>query len=408
LDMLDEIPTGWELKPLSALADYINGRAFKPEQWSDKGLPIIRIAQINNPFSAYNCYEGDDIDSRNFVTAGDLLFSWSATLTALIWRDYDAILNQHIFKVVPYEYVSKEFLAFCLLRSIEELKKGAHGTTMQHIKKRELDFHKVAVPPLVEQDRIAEILTSVDDSIRATEAVIAQAERVKRGLMEDLLTGGLGSEAIARGEVPEGWEVRTIDDWSIDIIDGDRGKEYPKFNDFSDSGYCLFLNAKNVTKNGWSFSENSFIDESRHQKLRKGMLERGDIVITTRGTIGNVAWYDASVPNDVCRINSGMAIFRNSTSQILTSYLEAQLKAVPIQKQIEMLTYGSAQPALTIKTLKSLKLPVPAKAEQQRIVAVLEDITGAINANQAVMQSIQIIKRGLMDDLLTGRVRTVL
>lgn len=228
--MLGEVPEGWVASPLSQLASFTNGRAFKPEDWSETGLPIIRIAQINDPQAAYNCYLGADVDPRHLVAAGDLLFSWSATLTAIIWRHYNAILNQHIFKVVPSNGVSKTFLLYRILHSIEELKKGAHGTTMQHIKKGELDRHIVALPPLPEQQRIAEILSSVDESIRATEAVIAQAERVKRGLMEDLLTGGLGSAAIANGEVPAGWMVRQIGDFSE--VKG--GKRMPKGAPFSD------------------------------------------------------------------------------------------------------------------------------------------------------------------------------
>ena len=95
-----------------------------------------------------------------------------------------------------------------------------------------------------------------------------------------------------------------------DIIDGDRGKNYPKQNEFFPEGYCLFLNAGNVTPNGFSFEENSFITQEKDDLLRKGKLQRGDIVYTTRGTVGNAALYSESVPFENRRINSGMVILR--------------------------------------------------------------------------------------------------
>ena len=94
--------------------------------------------------------------------------------------------------------------------------------------------------------------------------------------------------------VPNGWEIKTLDAAKIVVTDGDRGKEYPKSSDFSEDGYCLFLSAKNVTKRGFSFSEKQFISKDKHEKLRKGLVNRGDIVLTTRGTVGQFSFYDES------------------------------------------------------------------------------------------------------------------
>lgn len=94
------------------------------------------------------------------------------------------------------------------------------------------------------------------------------------------------------------------------IIDGDRGKNYPKQDEFSDTGYCLFLNAKNVTATGFSFENRMFITKEKDDALHNGKLERGDVVLTTRGTLGNLAFYDDSVPFENVRINSGMVILR--------------------------------------------------------------------------------------------------
>ena len=103
-----------------------------------------------------------------------------------------------------------------------------------------------------------------------------------------------------------------------EIIDGDRGKNYPQQHEFFDSGYCLFLNTGNVTATGFSFQSNQFITQAKCDILRKGKLQRGDIVYTTRGTVGNAAFYNDCVPYEHIRINSGMS----SSGRIKTLYAQ--------------------------------------------------------------------------------------
>ena len=102
-----------------------------------------------------------------------------------------------------------------------------------------------------------------------------------------------------------------LEEASIQLIDGDRGRNYPSQSHFlNNNGFCLFLSAKNVTNNGFEFLDLVFIDKNRDALLRAGKLQRGDIVLTTRGTIGNIALYNDEVPFEHVRINSGMIILR--------------------------------------------------------------------------------------------------
>jgi type I restriction enzyme, S subunit len=106
------------------------------------------------------------------------------------------------------------------------------------------------------------------------------------------------------------WPISTLRDAPLEIIDGDRGANYPHRDEFSPSGHCLFLNAGNVTRSGFSFEDCTFIAKEKDEVLRKGKLVRNDVVLTTRGAIGNVAFFNSSVPYDNIRINSGMVILR--------------------------------------------------------------------------------------------------
>lgn len=106
------------------------------------------------------------------------------------------------------------------------------------------------------------------------------------------------------------WPLVKFADAPLDIIDGDRGKNYPKQNEFHHEGFCLFLNTGNVTSNGFDFNSCQFITEDKDNVLRKGKLARNDIVMTTRGTIGNVAYFHNGVEFEHIRLNSGMVILR--------------------------------------------------------------------------------------------------
>ena len=167
-----------------------------------------------------------------------------------------------------------------------------------------------------------------------------------------------------------------------EIIDGDRGKNYPKQNEFHDTGYCLFLNTGNVTSNGFSFLENQFISEDKDKQLRKGKLQRGDIVYTTRGTVGNAAFYSDTVPYDNIRINSGMVILRCNNSIVDTRFLYQILKSSYYRPYFKKYCTGSAQPQLPIKNMSTIEIEIPAIDNQYRIADILSAYDNLIENNQ--------------------------
>jgi len=158
-------------------------------------------------------------------------------------------------------------------------------------------------------------------------------------------------------EIPIEWNVGNLSDIA-NLIDGDRGKNYPSKEDMSSNGYCLFLNTGNVTKTGFLFEDISFIDAGRDSLLRKGKLDRNDVVITTRGTIGNVARYSKVIPYTNLRINSGMLIVRAKES-IYTDFIFSMLKSSHMKKTIESFMSGSAQQQLPIKDIVRINIVLP-------------------------------------------------
>lgn len=184
------------------------------------------------------------------------------------------------------------------------------------------------------------------------------------------------------------WKTYKLGELPIQFIDGDRGKNYPKGDDFSKVGHCLFLNAGNVTKNGWDFSENVYISEEKDNLLRNGKLERGDIILTTRGTIGNVVLYSNDIPYKHIRINSGMVIIRNNNT-CYNPYLYQYLRSYLFLGQVQQFQSGSAQPQIPISTLKKLTISLPPLAEQKRIADILSAIDDKIEFNRRINANLE-------------------
>ena len=197
------------------------------------------------------------------------------------------------------------------------------------------------------------------------------------------------------GLVPTSWTVRKLSETSIDIIDGDRGVNYPKQGEFKKKGYCLFLSAKNVTEDGFDFSDNIFISREGDERLNKGKLQRHDIVITTRGTVGNVGKYGYDIAYDNVRINSGMVIIRNKSNEFNSNFLYWLLRSRIIKQQFNAIVSGSAQPQLPIRDLKYVNLPIPSIKEQYFIATILDSLSSKMKLTKDMNRTLESIAQTL-------------
>lgn len=184
-----------------------------------------------------------------------------------------------------------------------------------------------------------------------------------------------------RASVRGNWKSVKLGEVS-EIIDGDRGKNYPKQSEFFGDGFCLFLNTGNVTSDGFDFTEKQFITEEKDSALRKGKLRRGDIVYTTRGTVGNAAYYSEAICWDHIRINSGMVILRGDEVLVTQRYLYQLLKSSYFRPYFKRFCTGSAQPQLPIMNLKNIEILLPPIKSQKRIAEILSAYDDLIENNR--------------------------
>ena len=173
------------------------------------------------------------------------------------------------------------------------------------------------------------------------------------------------------------YNLLSLDQSDITIIDGDRGKSYPKQEDFLEQGFCLFLSTKNVREDGFDFSDCQFISKVKDDSLRKGKLQRDDIVLTTRGTLGNIGFYNQNISYNHIRINSGMVILRCGQN-IDSKFIYLFLKSNIFKNQVQSFQSGSAQPQLPIRDLKGILIPDLLLSEQKRIADVLSCLDAKI------------------------------
>ncbi len=182
-----------------------------------------------------------------------------------------------------------------------------------------------------------------------------------------------------------------------EIIDGDRGKNYPTADEFLDEGYCLFLNAKNVTASGFNFDNCMFVSKEKDEALRKGKLSRGDVVLTTRGTLGNLAFYTDEIPFENVRINSGMVILRMKQDVIDEVYFIEQFK-MQLDDIKEKIASGSAQPQLPISTMNKIQILLPDIEKQKAFSEFITQINKSKTVVQKALNESQLLFDSLMQE----------
>lgn len=291
------------------------------------------------------------------------------------------------------------------LRPIAKVGARAHGL----LNVTPDDFFELSfpLPPLPEQQKIAAILSSVDEAIQATQAVIDQTRRVKEGLLQDLLTRGLPGHTRFKqteiGEIPEEWCLACLGDLAS-FHNGDRGKNYPSSDEYAVSG-MPFINTGHIDPNGTlSLERMNYISKSKFETLAGGKIQPGDVVYCLRGaTLGKTAIVD---PLTDGAIASSLVIIRPNgfwSSKYLYYYLIGDLGRAELRKHDN----GSAQPNLAVSSVSQYLVPLPPISEQQEIIAILSSMDATIEVGQERLGQLHRVKSGLLQDLLTGKVRVI-
>ncbi|MCB9497418.1 MAG: restriction endonuclease subunit S, partial [Fibrobacteria bacterium] len=185
------MPEGWQSGKVGSLCHFTNGNGFRPEDWKESGLPIIRIQNLNGS-KDFNYYQGD-VKPSWIVNPGDLLFAWAGvkgvSFGPAIWRGERGVLNQHIFSISSSS-CDKKWLYYALVSVTSSIESNAHGfkSSLLHVHKSDITDSELAIPPLPEQKAIADTLSTWDTAIETMERLIAAKERRLTSLVHLLIT----------------------------------------------------------------------------------------------------------------------------------------------------------------------------------------------------------------------------
>ena len=397
---------GWELRSLLALADYINGYAFKPDDWGKEGLPIIRIEQLKNPDGSADYFAGQ-LPSAVVIDDGDLIFSWSASLFLRIWTHGRAALNQHLFKVIERDGVDRLFLKAFIEFYLPDLTKASHGSTMQHITRKELERFAAPFPTYQhEQSKIAEVLSTVDRAIEQTEALVAKQQRIKTGLMQDLLTRGIDEYGDLRseqthkfkdsplGRIPMEWESASL---AVFVPSA----EYGISTSLGESGYPV-LRMNNLFDGEAELSDLKFTDTPVPEHL---WLGDGDVLFNRTNSwehVGRTGIWRGQIES--ATFASYLVRLNPHPDKLLPEMLNFWLNWERIQIAMRrQATPAVQQVNINPTNLRSIPAAFPRNLDEQTAITVRLSAVGEVfNAYREHLHKLKSIKAGLMKDLLTG------
>ena len=291
-------------------------------------------------------------------------------------EDYDEGLVSNVytvFEIIDEKQLIPEYLMIWFSRPEFDryARFKSHGSVREVMDWEEMCKVELPVPDIEKQREIVKAYKTITDRIALKQKINDNLANTEQAILVETVINN-HTVPTALGDL-------------VDFIDGDRGKNYPTFDEFTSTGYCLFLNASNVTSTGFNFDNCMFVSEEKDKLMNKGHLSPYDIVLTSRGTLGNVALYDKHIKYENVRINSGMLIIRPKTKRLSPYFIYALLKSSYMKAAIERFKSGSAQPQLPIKDLQKITFEIPESdtvlvALDRQFLAVEESIS--INNNE--------------------------
>ncbi len=322
---------------------------------------------------------------------------------------YKCCIGRGLASIKSKENSFDKFIFYILLQTRNQLKSFSQGSTFNSINKDVLSNFEIPLPPLPEQRRIAEILSTVDDAIRKTDEVIEKAERLKKGLMQDLLTKGIGHTEFKEVQIgpetviiPESWQLKKLKN----ITDVRASNVNKKSKDGEEPvELCNYLDVYNneYIEMGMNFMKAT----AKEREIERFTIEKGDVIITKDSETPDDIAVPAVVTDDLENVLCGyhLTLLKPDKSKINGIFLSKVLQSSPINNEFCRLAQGLTRYGLNVPSIKNALIFVPPLDEQIKIVKILEKLDKKIQTEKRVNRKHRHLKKGLMQDLLTGKVR---
>ena len=356
------LPDGWEKVELGSLSEYINGYAFKPKDWSSKGLPIIRIQNLNGK-DEYNFYDSE-IKNKYKVFDGDILISWSASLDVYKWNGGNAVLNQHIFNTnINTDIISKEFFFHTIKYSLAEMGRNLHGMGMKHITKGKFERILVPLPPLKEQKRIVAkidtLFAKIDKAISLTEESLKQAENLLPSVLKLVFEKGK----------TDGWEEKKWDE-VLEIKNGKSQKEFL----VDDGGYPIY--GSGGLMNG---------------RVSKFLCPKNTTIVGRKGTIDKPKY----IEEDFWNVDTAFGLCSK------TGLNPRFLYYFCLTFNFRSLNKSTTLPSLTKRDLLQIRMPITTSENQMKVVKIADDVLLKSKLTQSKLEEQLVYLKQLKSSILS-------
>ena len=393
----------WKKINMKGNIDILTGYAFSSSNFNDEeGIPLIRIRDLetHNPKTLYK----GNYDDKYIISKGDILIGMDGEFNTVRWKGPKSLLNQRVAKIKSLNphIINNEFIFYRLQIELKKIESLTPATTVKHLSKKDIENLTLILPPEQEQRKIAAILSSVDEAIEKTEAIIEQTEKVKKGLMQQLLTKGIGHTKFKKteiGEIPEKWEVKKIGE----IASVEYGISESVSSNTDPSIGIPILTGANITLDGTlDLSKLVYIEKKQQERFQ---LKKGDLLFNWRSGsqhhVGKTAIFnldgDYTYASFILRIRLNEDS-HNEFYYYLLNYLKSIdyfIKNTSMQVNFK----------LNASSFKELLVVKPTLEEQIRISKIISSVDKKIQKEKNRLNQLQTIKQGLMQVLLTGKVR---
>ncbi len=410
--MSNLIPDGWAEHRQGDIADFSNGKAYKLTEWEKTGTPVIRLQNLTG--SGKNFYYSNlRLPDRQYCESGDLLYMWSATFGPHIWRGPKAIYHYHIWKVTCNETdLTKPYLYQLLGYKTAEWLNQSNGMGILHITKGGMEELKLILPPLPDQQKIAAILSSVDNVIEKTQAQIDKLKDLKTGMMQELLMRGVGVDGKPHtefkdspvGRIPKGWDVVKLSEVLTKI---DSGWSPACIEVPPQTGEWGVLKVSSVTRGEFLETQSKTLPSNLEPKVHI-KVKNGDLLLTRANGVADLVGKCVMIQSEPrSKLMMSDKILRlNPNERIYSHFLLHAFNSQEMRRQIEFSWGGSSgQKNISQTDIKNYYLALPSFDEQKVIGDSISQIDRVLSAKKNKLVKMNNTKKALMQDLLTGKVR---
>lgn len=373
---------------LGDIATYINGYAFKPEDWSDEGVRIIRIQDLSGNSYQTNRYNGPYAPKYE-VNDGDVLISWSASLGVYIWHGEKAVLNQHIFKVVFDKVeVDKSFFVHQVGEILEKAVISAHGATMKHLTKPVFDALPFYLPPIDEQRCIASILDKVTDLITKRRTQLEKLDLLVKSRFVEMFGDPVENNF--------NWKTNCLKRVTKKIGSGATPKGGK--GSYQNEGISL-IRSMNVHDSKFEYKDLAHINSMQAEQLNNVIVEKYDVLINITGA--SVA-RSCVVPENVlpARVNQHVSIIRCCDEQLNHIFVNCLFLNESYKRKLLSIgeAGGATRQAITKQQLEDLIVILPPIELQKQFASFVQQTETTKSNIQKSLETLETLKKALMQE----------